>query len=552
MTATAAATSTSSAETAALLKRLLVPETSNDRANLVRLDELRKVFAKEFQSFAATTAGRRQPSPLQQTWQAHIQSCLDLYVTQLSETVINHRAAVRTFWGLIASCPQTTMAAKNKHNSTCCCIHEGLMIHFIRALTQRDVVILQHVLQNEFLNPFVDARYAAVVAIANVATELYKRHATAKTKQQLQSDRLFQVLSMIHMPGDQDELEESADYLFAPSNEKPVDTTDADNDTASDSSDSDDSAAPPLKKPVTTHKASFATIRAHRRVWLKAWLAVMKLPLSNSSLKAALQQIPTKVLPNVSSPLQFADFFMTAYNGRGVIPVLALEGLFVLIASHNLEYPDFYKQLYRLVTPSLLVCKYKNKFFDLLETCLARNDLLPAHVVAAFCKRLLRAALTAPPASALFAIALVSNLLRKYPQTHCLTHRDGGHKNAHDAFLTDGFDANTNDPELANALCSSLWELHVLERHYYAPIATLAQSVGRDLDAPLHDVRGAFLGHTYKSLSEQERKRKRKAPLTFSKPSALFVDSDVFAGMLSVLKKSSNVTPKQNDDARKE
>ena len=39
--------------------------------------------------------------------------------------------------------------------------------------------------------------------------------------------------------------------------------------------------------------------------------------------------------------------------------------------------------------------------------------MLPAYVVAAFCKKLLRLGLAGPPSGALFVLALVSNLIRK-------------------------------------------------------------------------------------------------------------------------------------------
>ena len=47
----------------------------------------------------------------------------------------------------------------------------------------------------------------------------------------------------------------------------------------------------------------------------------------------------------------------------------------------------------------------------------------------------------------------------------------------------------------------------------------------------MHDM-SDFLSHTYKSLFDQERKqldaKKKKVPLAFSKPTALFVEDDVF------------------------
>jgi hypothetical protein len=66
----------------------------------------------------------------------------------------------------------------------------------------------------------------------------------------------------------------------------------------------------------------------------------------------------------------------------------------------------------------------------------------------------------------------------------------------------------------------------------------LAKSVGRPEEdkAPMHHLED-FLGQTYKSLFEQERKRmklKRKTPLTFHKPETLFNETGIFAGILAV------------------
>ena len=220
-------------------------------------------------------------------------------------------------------------------------------------------------------------------------------------------------------------------------------------------------------------------------------------------MKQTLRFLPTSVLPVSATPLRFADFFMNAYsltssaesNGAAnavVVPMLALEGLFLLMTQHGLEYPNFYKQLYKLiVSPRVLMVKNRTKFCSLLDKCLSRNDMLPAHIVAAFVKRLLRSSLSAPPASCLFCLALCSNLLRQHPETACLVHRqkkqmkrapaeDVDREDEATKMMEDGFDATTDDPEQANALQSSLWELGALERHYYPAVVTLAQAVGRE------------------------------------------------------------------------
>lgn len=46
---------------------------------------------------------------------------------------------------------------------------------------------------------------------------------------------------------------------------------------------------------------------------------------------------------------------------------MALNGLFVLMNSYNLEYPDFYNKLYNIMGNEIFSAKYKARFFHLLD-----------------------------------------------------------------------------------------------------------------------------------------------------------------------------------------
>ena len=165
--------------------------------------------------------------------------------------------------------------------------------------------------------------------------------------------------------------------------------------------------------------------------------------------------------------------------------------------------------------------------------------MLPAYVVAAYCKKLLRIGLVGPPSGALFVLALVSNLIRKHPEVSCLIHRKSNQVD--DVFVEDA-------PDLiqTRALESSLWELIALEKHYHPGVSALAASCGKEDDrTPMYDLED-FMVYTYKSLFEQEKKRiaggdengdggasKRKrsrVSLTFVEPKGLFGEGDVFDG----------------------
>lgn len=297
----------------------------------------------------------------------------------------------------------------------------------------------------------------------------------------------------------------------------------------------------------------YQRLASHRRALSSAWLAVLKLPLSPPALRRVLQHLPAEVFPNIPHPLRYADVYADAYSAGGPTSIVALEGLFVLMTRHNLEYPRFYPSLYAIVTPQAFYAKHRSKFFRLVSKCLGGSQMLPGYVVAAFCKRLCRCALSAPPGGALFALALTSNLLRKHDECGCLVHRSGGDGGggAGRRTIEDAFDPEENDPAECRALESSLWELDALSRHYHPAIATLAKSVGtEDETTPMHDVENEFSVHTYKSLFEQERKRafgggaaggdkgkkkkRRKVALTFAEPRGLFSEDDIFGGTLRV------------------
>merc|ERR1712232_388930 len=121
----------------------------------------------------------------------------------------------------------------------------------------------------------------------------------------------------------------------------------------------------------------------------------------------------------------------------------------------------------------LYYAKYKKRFFILLAKSLCHNTMLPAHIVAAFIKRLANRAMSAPPSSILYILALISNLLRIHPECIGLIHRERTQNDDDNDLEFDSYNAQTNNPVESNALNgSSLWELHALEKHYHPTIST--------------------------------------------------------------------------------
>ena len=159
---------------------------------------------------------------------------------------------------------------------------------------------------------------------------------------------------------------------------------------------------------------------SYKKVFSKAWLALLAMPLTNAQHKIVLKHLPENVMGNLSQPLLLADYMTQSYEQGGVVAVLALESFFQLIVTYNLDYPKFFASLYRLCTYDVLSAKYRSKFMKLLTMCL-RSANMPGDLVAAFAKRLSQLSLRLPSPSALFCVAQVTWLLRQHQRQRMRT-----------------------------------------------------------------------------------------------------------------------------------
>eukprot|EP00171_Calliarthron_tuberculosum_P011218 IDg11218t1 len=126
---------------------------------------------------------------------------------------------------------------------------------------------------------------------------------------------------------------------------------------------------PPEKTSVRNSKApSKAATSQLPAAYGAAWLRVLGSGLPSEQLAAALQRLSVDVLPKVEVPLSFADLLTRCYNDsvNSNIAISALDGLFLLISKHGLDYPLFYQKLYALFTPEVLFYSEQNaRFLDL-------------------------------------------------------------------------------------------------------------------------------------------------------------------------------------------
>ncbi|XP_039077224.1 nucleolar complex protein 4 homolog isoform X3 [Hyaena hyaena] len=266
-----------------------------------------------------------------------------------------------------------------------------------------------------------------------------------------------------------------------------------------------------VKHAELSHKWKVTHLKEHRKAFQLMWLGFLKHKLPLGLYKKVLVIMHDSILPHLAQPSLMIDFLTRAYDVGGAISLLALNGLFILIHKHNLEYPDFYRKLYALLDPSVFHVKYRARFFHLADLFLSSSHL-PAYLVAAFAKRLSRLALTAPPEALLMVLPFICNLLRRHPACGVLVHRPRGPE-----LDADPYDPEEEDPARSRALESSLWELQTLQRHYHPAVSQAASVINQALSVPEVSV-APLLELTAFEVFEQDLKKKKgqeSVPLEF-------------------------------------
>lgn len=249
-----------------------------------------------------------------------------------------------------------------------------------------------------------------------------------------------------------------------------------------------------------TKQAPIRSRRRHHAEFTACWLAVLRLvPTSAAGLhKRILGLLEEAVIPAMTRPQLLIDYLTDAYNAGGIISLLALSSLFVLMRTHNLDYPSFYEKLYSLLDQRILHISYRRRFLRLLDLFL-QSTMLPAHVVAAFAKRTARLALYAPAPSVQWVVPFVYNLLKKHPACRVMIHREGGL-----AGSADPFDEAEPSPALCRALESSLWELQALTQHHWGAAARQAAIFSERFTKPCFDLAKSLETFTYDQIIAAE------------------------------------------------
>ncbi|XP_053135039.1 nucleolar complex protein 4 homolog isoform X2 [Hemicordylus capensis] len=280
-----------------------------------------------------------------------------------------------------------------------------------------------------------------------------------------------------------------------------------------------------LVKQANQEEWKVSKLKEHKRAFERMWLGFLKHKLPGSLYKKVLVILHDSILPHMNEPTLMIDFLTVAYDVGGAISLLALNGLFILILHHNLEYPGFYKKLYSLLDPSIFHVKYRARFFRLLDLFLSSSHL-PAYLVAAFVKRLARLALTAPPEALLMVIPCICNLLRRHPSCKVLIHRPGGPEDMSE----DPYVMAAEEPSESRALESSLWEIKTLQNHYHPEVAKAAAVINISLSEMEEDITEFLELTAYEIIDRDIKKETTDVPLEFQQVRGLFgKKDDIFA-----------------------
>lgn len=556
--------SSSAIKTKELLLKLLKPSKSkSEKENAYRFNELRILFnklqstnelklvetiEKDNDDDDDTTA--LGSTEIQKKWNTWLKKKYIEFMRQLFQDINNGKKyALRTFFGVLATINTATSSTS---------LYEKYMLSLVKAICmhneeEKEIIddSFLKMLQLEFLGIYRDVQYYTLLSVRKLSDSLI--HNKDKEYTERVANTCIRLLMLIDVVKTKDELEDGR-FLVASTTlgnipvqqseegENGADSQFEDDYDSESSSSSDDEEESDEKKDTKTKDSSKkrvfvppqTCIKRHRSALANAYLSTLRLPLSNQTHKVILAALPTSIIPNMAHPIRLSDYLTQSYSIGGLSSILSLEGLFILMTKYNLEYPQFYNSLYTLMNTSIFYSAHRTKFLQLLSFVLLKSQMLPAYLIAAFCKRLARIALTSPPSGIFFILALISNLLRKHNACLCLINRSTNNSSSDQ--ISDPFDAETNDASQTKALQSSLWELAALEKHYHPDVVTLAKSIGLEDDKnfPFYDM-DMFLNISYDSLKEKEglnekkvNKRKSSAPLTFSRPSKLIPKGDVW------------------------
>lgn len=268
----------------------------------------------------------------------------------------------------------------------------------------------------------------------------------------------------------------------------------------------------------------WASRKFRQKAVSEAWLELLKLTLPVDIYRKVLTHLHDVIIPSLINPLLLSDFLTHALDRGGLDGMLALNGIFILVTQHGLEYPKFYERLYGLLTPDVFLSKHRIRFFQLADIFLA-SPMVPAYTAAAFAKRFARIGMRGSPATAIISIAFIHNILRRHPACMQIIHRiPNNNKNKSSASVWQGedvYDEDEEDPAESRALESSLWEVTAFRNHADPSVSQYVSVLDRDISdrKKTSEINiSEVLTASYASIFDKEINRRLKAVPTAAYP----------------------------------
>ena len=320
------------------------------------------------------------------------------------------------------------------------------------------------------------------------------------------------------------------------SEDEEEENEDSDDDDEDSDDDDDDNHENLSTKRIQRPK--WASLSYHKKEFSKTWCGLLRLPLSDKIYRAVLKKLPGEIIPHMVNPILLSDFLTASCDKGGEAGLLALSGMYELIAKYNFDYPSFYNKIYAMITPDLFYAQYRSHFFQKLALFMT-SSRLPLATVASFSKRLARLSLNGPPSGALFSLPLIFNMFKRHPKCIIMIHCDKKTKQAgtdddddkykDNVTAADTFNNEETDPSKTNAINTSLWEVEALQKHPNPSVSTLAKRFNQSFSKKAYNMNN-FCSSTYKDMFDRQINRRiNKEPATnFNKPEGIFSDSKYF------------------------
>jgi len=108
-----------------------------------------------------------------------------------------------------------------------------------------------------------------------------------------------------------------------------------------------------------------------KRALNKVWPCIMYWELTPQLHKQMLVVLLERIMPYLEKPVLLTDLLMDSLDVNGPVGVLALQGIFILVTKHNLEYPNIFTKLYSMFEPEIFHTKYKARLFYLSDLFLS-------------------------------------------------------------------------------------------------------------------------------------------------------------------------------------